>query len=93
MVEIVHMMHYFVWVGAGMPTIAKLGSVLIRMFADDHNPPHFHVVTPDGEALVLVSDFSVVAGVIDRRSLDVALKWATENKKILDDEWRHLNER
>ena len=48
-----------------MPTIAALGNVLIRMFADDHNPPHFHVVTPDHEALIRLSDLSVMAGSID----------------------------
>lgn len=76
-----------------MPTIVRLGNVLIRMFADDHNPPHFHAVTPDGEALVLLSDLSVAAGMIDRRSLEVAVKWATMNRRVLDDEWTRLNER
>lgn len=76
-----------------MPTIARIGNVLIRIFADDHNPPHFHVVTPDHEAIVLIADFSVFAGTIDRRSLDAALEWASSNRKVLEDEWNRLNER
>ncbi len=76
-----------------MPTIAELGNVLIRMFADDHNPPHFHIVTPDHEALIRLSDLSLLRGSIDRRSLKVALEWAGGNMEVLDHEWKRLNER
>lgn len=76
-----------------MPTLATLGAVLIRMFADDHNPPHFQIVTPDHEALIRLSDLSVMAGAIDRRSLAVALDWATRNRETLEHEWSRLNER
>lgn len=76
-----------------MPTIARLGKVLIQVYADDHNPPHFHVATPDHEVLILISDLSVLKGSIDRRSLDVALAWASENKEVLENEWTRLNER
>lgn len=76
-----------------MPTIVRIGNVLIRIFADDHNPPHFHVITPDHEVIVLISDLSIMAGTIDRRSLDAALEWAASNRKVLEDEWNRLNER
>lgn len=76
-----------------MPTIARIGNILIRIFADDHNPPHFHVVTPEHEVIVLIADLSVQAGTIDRRSLDAALEWAASNRKVLEDEWNRLNER
>jgi hypothetical protein len=76
-----------------MPTIITLGNVAIRMFADDHNPPHFHIVTPRYQALVALSSMSVVAGEMDRRSLDVALEWAREHKALLEQEWNRLNER
>lgn len=67
-----------------MPTIVKLGNIAIRIFADDHNPPHFHIVTPEHQALVSVASLAVIAGEIDRRSLDIALEWAHENKPF----WR-----
>ena len=56
-----------------MPTIVKLGNIAIRMFADDHKPPHFHIVTPQRQARVEISSLSVLAGEMDRRSLDIAL--------------------
>ncbi|PWR24375.1 DUF4160 domain-containing protein [Zavarzinia aquatilis] len=63
------------------------------MFADDHHPPHFHVVTPDHEVLVRLADFEVIAGQIDRRNLDMALAWAGANRERLDHEWKRLNAR
>lgn len=74
-----------------MPTIIKIGNLKIQIFADDHNPPQFHVVTPNFEALVRISSFEVLAGRIDRRSLDTALAWASEKKEVLENEWKRLN--
>ena len=76
-----------------MPTIVKIGNLKVQIFADDHNPPHFHVVTPDFEALVLISNFEILAGRIDRRTFEAALEWAKvkENKEKLEHEWNRLN--
>jgi hypothetical protein len=45
-----------------MPTLQRFGSVSVRMYADDHLPPHFHIVTPDFQVLVRISDLTVIAG-------------------------------
>ena len=74
-----------------MPTLVMVGNVAIRMFADDHNPPHFHVVTPNHRAVVSLAELEVIAGRIDRRSLDVALAWASANRDRLESEWMRLN--
>jgi hypothetical protein len=74
-----------------MPTIVVLGNLKIQIFADDHNPPHFHAVTPDHEALIRLSDFSVLAGSLSRRHYDTAIRWAEEHKQELDDAWNRLN--
>ena len=75
-----------------MPTLVRLGNVLIRMFAEDHAPPHFHVVTPDHEAMVRIDDLQVYAGSIDRKSLSIAIAWAAQNIELLENEWRRLND-
>jgi hypothetical protein len=77
--------------GAAMPTIAKLGAIQIRMFADDHHPPHFHIWTPDGEALVSIKDLAVLRGHIRKRDLGLVLTWAEHNMSLLMSEWDRLN--
>lgn len=75
-----------------MPTLARLGNILIRIYAEDHVPPHFHVVTPDHEAMVRIADLQVHAGSIDRKSLRAAIEWAVQNIELLETEWRRLND-
>lgn len=81
------MLHYFV----PMPTLAVLGRIRIRMFADDHNPPHFHVVAPDGEVMVALDGLKVLRGRLRRDDLEAALVWARSRQRELSDEWHRLN--
>jgi hypothetical protein len=55
-----------------MPTLVRLGNILIRMYADDHLPPHFHVETPDHQATVRIADLGLHHGSMDGRSLRIA---------------------
>lgn len=35
-----------------MPEIARFFGIIIRMFYDDHNPPHFHAEFGDKKAVI-----------------------------------------
>jgi hypothetical protein len=48
-----------------MPTLHRFGAVSIRIYADDHRPPHFHIVAPDFQVLARISDLAVIAGEAD----------------------------
>ncbi|MEF2073500.1 DUF4160 domain-containing protein [Consotaella aegiceratis] len=74
-----------------MPTVVILGSIKITVYADDHNPPHFHVLTADGDVLVRLSTMQVMAGSIRAKDLRKALEWATANRKVIEDVWNRLN--
>jgi hypothetical protein len=73
-----------------MPTLVVLGNVKIQMFALDHRPPHFHVVTPDGEAVLAIEDLQVMRGFLRPRDLRLVVSWARLNKARLEDEWQRL---
>lgn len=74
-----------------MPTIVEIGSIQIRLYAKDHLPPHFHISTPDGEAMVLLSDLSLLKGRIRQRDFETCRRWAMENRELLKNEWDRLN--
>ncbi len=74
-----------------MPTVVKLGRLQIRMFAGDHLPPHFHVWTPDGEALVLIETLQMSRGRLRKQDLEVATQWAQDNIDLLQEYWIKLN--
>ena len=37
-----------------MAKVHTIGKTEIRVYANDHLPPHFHVVHPDFEALIVI---------------------------------------
>ena len=76
-----------------MPTLQRFGSVSVRMYADDHRPPHFHIVAPDFQVLVRISDLSVIAGEATAKQIAEALEWAGAHRELLALKWAELNER
>lgn len=76
-----------------MPVLQRFGAVSIRMYADDHRPPHFHIVAPDFQVLVRISDLAVIAGEARAGDLGEALAWAREHREFLALKWAELNER
>ena len=39
-----------------MPEISRFYGILIYMYVDDHNPPHFHVIYEGEEAMIDIMD-------------------------------------
>ena len=76
-----------------MPTLQRFGSVSVRVYADDHRPPHFHIVAPDFQALVRISDLAVITGEARPTEIAEALAWAQVNREMLALKWAELNER
>ena len=76
-----------------MPVLQRFGSVSVRMYADDHRPPHFHIVAPEFQVLVRISDLKVIAGEARPAQIAEALAWAQSHQETLALRWAELNER
>jgi hypothetical protein len=76
-----------------MPTLQRFGAVSVRMYAVDHRPPRFHIVAPEFQVLVRISDFAVIAGEARPAQLAEALTWAKLHRATLTLKWAELNER
>ena len=76
-----------------MPILKRFGAVSIRIYADDHRPPHFHVVAPDFQVLVRISDLVVIAGVARAGQIAEAVDWAKAHREFLALKWPEMNER
>jgi len=74
-----------------MPTIYTSGNYYIRIYFGDHNPPHFHLITPNGAALVSIETLEVLKGAVERKTLRAAIAWASENKELLQGKWDEYN--
>jgi prophage antirepressor-like protein len=76
-----------------MPEIVRFSRSSLRIYVDDHRPPHFHIVGPDFAILVDVSNFEIISGEARAKDIAEALEWARANKMTLERIWHELNER
>jgi hypothetical protein len=76
-----------------MPTLQRFGTIVVRMYADDHAPPHFHIEAPDFEVLVRISDLTIYAGEARPAQIAEVLRWAGRERSALALKWAELNER
>lgn len=76
-----------------MGKLAQIGNIIIRIYANDHLPPHFHIFTPDGDALVKIATLEILRGKLASKAQDTALEWAAKNKATIAAEWNRTNPR
>jgi hypothetical protein len=53
--------------GFAVPEISRFFGIVVRMFFNDHEPPHFHVTYGEFEALIEVDTLAVYRGELPRR--------------------------
>jgi len=70
-----------------MPTLARFSGFEIRMFFEDHNPPHVHVVGPEFEMLVAIRNGAILAGTAPARARRTAVGWIAQNRVKLLTRW------
>jgi hypothetical protein len=66
-----------------MPILKRFGAVSIRMYADDHHQPHFHIVGADFQVQVRISNLSLFAGTARAALIAEALAWAADHQDEL----------
>ena len=76
-----------------MAKVHTIGKTEIRVYANDHLPPHFHIINPDFEALIVIEDFSTYAGSLKGPAGKDAMAWARDNTATIKAEWNRINPR
>lgn len=72
-----------------MPEISRFYGIIIMMFADDHNPPHFHVRYGSSRAIVTI-DKGIVQGQLSRKELNRVFEWLDLHHDELIENWDRL---
>ena len=70
-----------------MPEISRFFGIVIKMFFDDHNPPHFHAEYAGSVALVGIRTLVVFSGRLPPRALGLVIEWATLHQPELLADW------
>ena len=75
-----------------MPEISRFYGIIIRMFFDDHNPPHFHALYGEDEAWISINTLGVFQGSLPSRALGLVIEWASLHQDELRQNWQLMRE-
>jgi len=71
-----------------MPTISAFYGIYIRMFFNDHAPPHFHARYGESEATINIETLEIIDGQLPRRALNLVKEWAMIHRAKLLENWQ-----
>jgi hypothetical protein len=70
-----------------MPEISRFFGIIIAMYYDDHNPPHFHIRYGQQKAIFSIENMKLLEGNISPRTLGMVTEWAALHQKELLEDW------
>jgi hypothetical protein len=70
-----------------MPEISRFFGIIIRMYFNDHLPPHFHAEYGEYMAELSIETLDVVRGYLPHRVLGLVLEWAAIHREELRADW------
>lgn len=76
-----------------MAKLHAIGKATIRVYANDHLRPHFHVTAPEDEALIDIATLAILRGALPGKLRAAALSWAIANIDAIKTEWNRVNPR
>jgi hypothetical protein len=74
-----------------MPEISRFYGIVVYMFFNDHNPPHFKVKYADFEANILIESGTILNGDLPVSKLKLVQAWAVIHHDELMEMWQSKN--
>lgn len=71
-----------------MPTICVFFGIVIRMYYDEHIPPHFHAYYGESSAVIEIETLRIRDGSLPKRAMALVLEWAQEHRSELMNNWQ-----
>ena len=75
-----------------MPEISRFYGIIIKMFADEHNPPHFHAEYGDDRATFSIETGQMIQGDFAPKKAALVTAWAIIHRDELLKNWTILAE-
>jgi len=70
-----------------MPTLAIVEGVSIRLYAQEHPPPHFHAVFAEHRAQIEIASLRLMKGGLPQSKLSAVISWAEPRRAALRRAW------
>jgi hypothetical protein len=73
-----------------MAEISRFYGMIIQMFGNDHDPPHFHVIFNKYRAIFAIESGELLQGRLPFKQLNMVQAWAYMHKVELHQNFRNL---
>lgn len=73
-----------------IPEISPFFGIVIRMYFDEHNPPHFHAIYSGNEAQIGIDPIAILEGRLPNRAASLVIEWAALHQHELLKNWQRL---
>ena len=70
-----------------MPEISRFFGIIIRMFYDEHNPPHFHAEYQGNKAVFDLQGNITKGNLSSKTATRLVREWIDLHKAELEDDW------
>jgi hypothetical protein len=70
-----------------MPEISRFLGIVIAMYYNEHNPPHFHARYGSFKIEIAINTLAILAGKFPPKALGLVMEWATLHQDDLMADW------
>ena len=70
-----------------MPEISRFFGIVIAVFHNEHNPPHFHARYGEFKAAIDIQTLRILEGALPPRALGLVVEWAAQHQDELMRDW------
>lgn len=70
-----------------VPVVARLKGILVIMYFQEHNPPHFHVRSGGNLAVIGIDPLEIREGSLSANDRRMVFEWAEVHRAELLDNW------
>ena len=75
-----------------MPEICRFYGIVIAIFYNEHNPPHFHAKYGSDKVSIAIEGLTILDGSLPPRAMGLVIEWATLHRKELLNAWQQAKD-
>lgn len=76
-----------------LPTVSRFYGIVIRIYFDDHDPPHFHAIYGENRAIFEIATGGILHGQLPPKAVGMVSEWARLHHRELMDDWFRARKR
>jgi len=75
-----------------MPEISRFLGIVIYMYFNEHNPPHFHAEYNEFRASISINNLGLIEGKLPSKVMSLMVEWAQDHQEELQENWNSIKE-